>query len=58
MPALIPGFAAYASLVYWYFGLYKSRWRFASLPDLSGIVTAVTVLSLWLRCWTMDSLRQ
>ncbi|PSC03338.1 capsular biosynthesis protein [Alsobacter soli] len=46
LPALIPAFAAYASLVYWYFGLYKSRWRFASLPDLSGIVKAVTVLSL------------
>lgn len=46
LPVIIPGFAAYASVVYWYFGLYKSRWRFASLPDLSGIVKAVSVLSI------------
>ncbi|WP_406855877.1 nucleoside-diphosphate sugar epimerase/dehydratase [Alsobacter sp. KACC 23698] len=46
LPAILPSFALYASVVYWYFGLYQSRWRFASLPDLSGIVKAASVLSL------------
>src|SRR4051794_35441059 len=48
MPAMLPVFCAWASVVYWFFGLYKSKWRFASLPDLSGIVKAATVLALTL----------
>ncbi len=48
LPWLIPPVVAYAGVVYAYFGLYKSRWRFASLPDLSGIVKSATVLALTL----------
>ena len=33
---------------YWFFQLYHSKWRFASLPDLSNIVRASTVLALTL----------
>ncbi|MFM9976163.1 MAG: SDR family NAD(P)-dependent oxidoreductase, partial [Beijerinckiaceae bacterium] len=32
--------------VYWIFALYMSKWRFASLPDLSSIVKATTVLTI------------
>ncbi|MDX8382788.1 MAG: polysaccharide biosynthesis protein, partial [Ghiorsea sp.] len=31
------------ALSYWYFGLYRGIWRFASLPDLQRIVQAVVV---------------
>ena len=46
LPATLPFFVAYAGVVYWFFSLYRSKWRFASLPDLSNIVRAVTVLTL------------
>ncbi|MGO4737626.1 SDR family NAD(P)-dependent oxidoreductase [Bosea sp. 2KB_26] len=46
LPSFLPFFVAYAGAVYWFFSLYRSKWRFASLPDLSNIVKAVTVLSL------------
>jgi O-antigen biosynthesis protein WbqV len=42
----LPAFAVYASLVYSFFSLYRSKWRFASLPDLFNIFRAVTVLAL------------
>ncbi|NJL50791.1 MAG: hypothetical protein HC909_03830 [Blastochloris sp.] len=42
----LPAFAAYASLVYSFFSLYRAKWRFASLPDLFNIFRAVTVLAL------------
>ncbi|NJO54087.1 MAG: hypothetical protein HC829_03915 [Bacteroidales bacterium] len=48
-PALalfLPLFALYASLVYSFFSLYRAKWRFASLPDLSSIFRAATVLAL------------
>jgi O-antigen biosynthesis protein WbqV len=45
---VVPAFCAWAGLVYWFFGLYKSKWRFASLPDLSGIVKSASVLALTL----------
>lgn len=48
LPSFLPFFIAYAGAVYWFFQLYRSRWRFASLPDLSNIVKAVTILSLTL----------
>ncbi|MGI6244852.1 MAG: SDR family NAD(P)-dependent oxidoreductase [Pseudochelatococcus sp.] len=48
LPIILPGFVAYAGIVYWIFALYKSRWRFASLPDLANILRAVTVLALTL----------
>jgi len=44
--ALLPGFLVYAAIVCAFFGLNKAKWRFASLPDLSNIVRASTVLAL------------
>src|SRR5215472_10420351 len=44
--ALLPGFLIYAAIVYWRFHLYRGKWRFASLPDLSNIFRASTVLAV------------
>ncbi|MEA2992562.1 MAG: hypothetical protein QOD40_1482 [Alphaproteobacteria bacterium] len=44
--AILPGFVLYAAVVYFAFGLYKAKWRFASLPDLSNIFWASTVLAI------------
>src|ERR1043166_8097399 len=44
--AVLPGFLVYAAAVYAFFQLYKTKWRFASLPDLFHIFRAVTVLAL------------
>jgi FlaA1/EpsC-like NDP-sugar epimerase len=44
--AVLPGFVLYAGFVYSFFQLYKSKWRFASLPDLYNIFRAATVLAL------------
>jgi FlaA1/EpsC-like NDP-sugar epimerase len=43
---ILPGYLLYAGAVYWFFDLYVSKWRFASLPDLWNIFRAVTVLAL------------
>src|SRR5579863_5334210 len=43
---ILPGFLLYAGFVYNFFDLYRSKWRFASLPDLSNIFRAVTILAL------------
>src|SRR4051812_17591783 len=43
---VLPLFLVYAAVVYQVFGLYKGKWRFASLPDLSNIFRAVTVLAV------------
>jgi FlaA1/EpsC-like NDP-sugar epimerase len=43
---LLPGFVLFAGVVYALVGLHKAKWRFASLPDLSNIVQASTVLAL------------
>ena len=48
LPSFLPFFVAYAGVVYWFFQLYRSKWRFASLPDLSNIVRAVSILALTL----------
>jgi len=48
LPTFLPFFVSYAGIVYWFFALYESKWRFASLPDLSNIVRASTVLALTL----------
>jgi FlaA1/EpsC-like NDP-sugar epimerase len=48
LPSFLPFFVVYAGAVYWFFSLYRSKWRFASLPDLSNIVRAVSILSLTL----------
>jgi hypothetical protein len=42
---LLPGFVLYAGFVYGFSGLYKSKWRFTSLPDLYNIMRAATVLA-------------
>src|SRR5918995_1671560 len=44
--AFLPGFVVYAGLVYYFFQLYKGKWRFASLPDLYNIFRASTVLAV------------
>jgi FlaA1/EpsC-like NDP-sugar epimerase len=48
LAVLLPGFVLYAGLVYGFCGLYKSKWRFTSLPDLSNIVRAASVLAVTL----------
>src|ERR1700730_7472548 len=42
---ILPGFLLYAGFVYSFFDLYRSKWRFASLPDLWNIFRAVTILA-------------
>ena len=44
--SVIPAFVLYAGLVYALFELYKTKWRFASLPDLFHIFRASTVLAV------------
>jgi O-antigen biosynthesis protein WbqV len=46
--ALLPPFVLYAGVVYALSGLYRSKWRFTSLPDLTNIVRATTVLAVTL----------
>ncbi|GJE73608.1 polysaccharide biosynthesis protein [Methylorubrum suomiense] len=48
LPLLLPPFLAYAALIYAWFKLYRTKWRFASLPDLAGIVRAASVMALTL----------
>jgi O-antigen biosynthesis protein WbqV len=43
---VLPIFLVYAAVIYQLFGLYKGKWRFASLPDLFNILRAVTVLAV------------
>jgi FlaA1/EpsC-like NDP-sugar epimerase len=45
---LLPGFLIFAVLVFSRFRLSRSKWRFASLPDLANILSASTVLALTL----------
>jgi FlaA1/EpsC-like NDP-sugar epimerase len=42
---LLPVFVVYAAFVYGLSGLYKSKWRFTSVPDLYNIVRATTILA-------------
>ncbi|MGH1573213.1 SDR family NAD(P)-dependent oxidoreductase [Methylobacterium sp. P31] len=46
LPLLLPPFMVFAGLVYGHFRLYRTKWRFASLQDLAGIVRAASVLAL------------
>ncbi|MGU3540296.1 SDR family NAD(P)-dependent oxidoreductase [Methylobacterium sp. A54F] len=48
LPLLLPPFLLFAALIYARFRLYRTKWRFASLPDLAGIVRAASVLALTL----------
>src|SRR6201995_3852730 len=43
---MLPAFVAYAGGVYAIFGLFKSKWRFTSLPDFMNIVRAASVLAV------------
>jgi FlaA1/EpsC-like NDP-sugar epimerase len=43
---VLPLFVLYAGVIYFLFGLYRAKWRFASLPDLQNIFRASTVLAL------------
>jgi FlaA1/EpsC-like NDP-sugar epimerase len=43
---LVPPFVIFAGFVYFGFGLYKAKWRFASVPDLVNIFRAATVLAV------------
>jgi FlaA1/EpsC-like NDP-sugar epimerase len=49
-PALIAGydvaFAAIAAGVFWWTGLYRGIWRYASLPDMLSLLRAVTIVML------------
>lgn len=46
LQTFIPGFVLFSGFIYFFFGLYKAKWRFASLPDLFNIFRASTVLAL------------
>lgn len=46
LPYVLPPFVLFAGFVYWFFQLYRSKWRFASLPDLYNIFRASSVLAL------------
>ena len=48
LPAFLPFLVLYAGLVYWFCHLYRSKWRFASLPDLFNIFRASGILALTL----------
>src|SRR5207237_5628514 len=43
---VLPGFLVYAAVVYRLFELYKGKWRFASVPDLSNLFRRGTVLAV------------
>ena len=42
----LPLFLLYALVVYFLFGLHRNKWRFTSVPDLTNIVRASTVLAV------------
>ncbi|MGO4525762.1 SDR family NAD(P)-dependent oxidoreductase [Microvirga sp. 2MCAF35] len=48
LPVFLPPFVAFAGVVYGFSQLYRSKWRFASLPDLFNIFRAATVLAITL----------
>jgi FlaA1/EpsC-like NDP-sugar epimerase len=45
---LLPPFVIYAGFVFAFFGLFKTKWRFVSVPDLINIVRVSGVLALTL----------
>jgi O-antigen biosynthesis protein WbqV len=42
----LPLFLVYAAAVYLLAGLHRNKWRFTSVPDLSSIVRASTILAV------------
>ncbi|MDQ2080300.1 SDR family NAD(P)-dependent oxidoreductase [Xanthobacteraceae bacterium Astr-EGSB] len=45
---VLPAFVAFSGLVYAAFGLFKTKWRFISLPDVMTIIKASSVLAVTL----------
>jgi len=45
---VLPAFVVYAGFVFAFFGLYKTKWRFVSVPDLINIVRVASVLAVTL----------
>jgi FlaA1/EpsC-like NDP-sugar epimerase len=45
LAVVLPIFVLYAGFVYFFAGLYRSKWRFTSLPDLFNIVRAAAILT-------------
>jgi O-antigen biosynthesis protein WbqV len=43
---ILPGFAVWALVVFYWFDLHRTKWRFISVPDLTKIVQASTVLAV------------
>src|SRR5664279_1155096 len=43
---LLPIFLVFAAVVYFIFGLHRSKWRFTSVPDLYNIFRASSVLAI------------
>ena len=43
---ILPILLVLAAVAYWRVGLYRSKWRFASLPDLFNIFKAASFLAL------------
>jgi len=43
---VLPLFLVYAAVVYLLVGLHRNKWRFTSVPDLSHIVSAATILAV------------
>src|SRR3569832_2616868 len=41
----LPLFVVYAGVVYFTVGLHRNKWRFTSVPDMSHIVGAATILA-------------
>src|SRR3569832_1473502 len=42
----LPLFVVYAGVVYFTVGLHRNKWRFTSVPDMSHIVIAATILAV------------
>ena len=46
MALVLPGVLVWAALVFYYFGLHRTKWRFVSVPDLLKVVKASTVVAI------------
>jgi O-antigen biosynthesis protein WbqV len=46
LEVFLPPFLIYAAAVYFVVGLHRNKWRFTSVPDMSHIVSAATILAV------------
>ena len=46
LEVFLPPFLVYAAAVYFVVGLHRNKWRFTSVPDMSHIVSAATILAV------------